>query len=69
LNRYIHVLMSQLSQTAACTRYHLVEARLARWLAVLNGAGLEKIACRCYSQGNERYEQTLGARRGKLRRH
>ena len=43
LHRYSHSLLTQVSQSSACNRFHLVNARLARWLLMTNDRlGLEE---------------------------
>lgn len=108
LQRYTHSLITQISQSAVCSRFHPIEARLARWLlmtsdrmasdefqitqeslsnmlgvrreavnksernlqrnglinpsrrkiTILNRAGLEAAACRCYLIIKEEYEES-----------
>jgi CRP-like cAMP-binding protein len=43
LHRYSHSLLTQVSQSSACNRFHLVDSRLARWLLMTNDRlGLEE---------------------------
>jgi CRP-like cAMP-binding protein len=39
VHRYANALMVQVSQTAACNRFHMVDARLARWLLMMRDRG------------------------------
>jgi len=43
LHRYSHSLLTQVAQSSACNRFHLVNSRLARWLLMTNDRlGLEQ---------------------------
>lgn len=43
LHRYSHSLLTQVSQSSVCNRFHLANARLARWLLMTNDRlGLEE---------------------------
>lgn len=57
--RYTHFLMAQVSQTAACNRFHNTNARLARWLLMTG----DRLAANEFHLTQEFLADMLGIRR------
>jgi CRP-like cAMP-binding protein len=59
LHRYSHSLLTQVSQSSACNRFHLVDARLARWLLMTN----DRLGVKEFPLTQEFLSTMLGVRR------
>jgi len=59
LHRYTYSLMAQITQTAACNRFHVVEARLARWLLMTH----DRMQTSTFRLTQEFLSEMLGVRR------
>ncbi len=59
LLHFTDMLMVQISQTAACNRFHIVEARLARWLLMT----AERMRSAAFHMTHDSISEMLGVRR------
>ena len=59
LHRYVHTMMAQISQTAGCNRFHVVEPRLARWLLMTR----DRVRSGEFRMTHEFLSHMLGVRR------
>jgi CRP-like cAMP-binding protein len=59
LHRYTYALMAQVTQTAACNRFHVIEARLARWLLMTH----DRMQTNPFQLTQEFLSHMLGVRR------
>lgn len=59
LHRYLHSLLTQISQSAVCNRFHMVDARLARWLLMTH----DRVGSDEFRLTQELLSNMLGVRR------